>query len=105
MVYYDSIGHLVADSLEELHRFAASIGLKRCWFQASHYLHYDLTTANKRRVAKAAGAQHVEARVILHVIYAAKLYGRRRGPKYISMWARAAARRAYQRWAWAQLEG
>lgn len=30
--------HLVSDaSLEELHDFAASLGLKRKWFQHSHY--------------------------------------------------------------------
>ena len=27
--------HLVADSLDELHTFAARLGLRRSWFQAS----------------------------------------------------------------------
>jgi hypothetical protein len=36
--------HLVADSLDELHRFAKSLGLKRAWFQAHASLpHYDVT--------------------------------------------------------------
>lgn len=36
--------HLVADSLVELHDFAATLGLKRTWFQSSsRYPHYDIT--------------------------------------------------------------
>lgn len=52
-VYVDSEGiqwrgrswcHLVADSLDELHAFAAQLGLKRHWFQErSYYPHYDVT--------------------------------------------------------------
>lgn len=38
--------HLVADSLDELHGFAASLGLKRAWFQSSsRYPHYDVTVS------------------------------------------------------------
>jgi hypothetical protein len=29
--------HLLADTPEELHSFAASIGLSRSWFQGDHY--------------------------------------------------------------------
>jgi hypothetical protein len=37
-------GHLVSDSsLEELHVFAASLGLRREWFQQKSVPHYDLT--------------------------------------------------------------
>jgi hypothetical protein len=39
--------HLTADSTEELHAFAAKVGLKREWFQESEYRreadHYDVT--------------------------------------------------------------
>lgn len=42
MVYTDKI-HLVADTLEELHGFAAMIGLKREWFQEHPtHPHYDI---------------------------------------------------------------
>ena len=43
MIYTDKI-HLVADSLKELHEFAESIGLKRCWFHGLRkgHPHYDL---------------------------------------------------------------
>jgi Protein of unknown function (DUF4031) len=45
------------DDLAELHRFAASIGLRRSWFQDKPwpYAHYDVTDA-KRRAAITAGA-------------------------------------------------
>ena len=47
--------HLVADTEEELHAFAARLGLKRAWFQAKSSPHYDLT-ANKRAQAVRMGA-------------------------------------------------
>jgi hypothetical protein len=49
--------HLIADTLEELHTFAAGIGMKRSWFQISKSgcLHYDLT-ARRRELAIKMGA-------------------------------------------------
>lgn len=51
-------GHLQADSMDELHAFAQSIGLRRAWFQP-HRLpercHYDCTRS-KRDAAILAGA-------------------------------------------------
>lgn len=48
--------HLSADSAEELHAFAAKIGMKRAWFQDHRLLpHYDLI-ASKRALAVALGA-------------------------------------------------
>ncbi|MGH8156602.1 MAG: DUF4031 domain-containing protein [Rhodanobacter sp.] len=37
--------HLMADSLDELHAFAAKLGLKRAWFQSKRggAAHYDVT--------------------------------------------------------------
>lgn len=50
--------HMVSDtSDEELHAFAARLGLKRGWFQGDHY---DLT-ASKRALAIRLGAQEVSA--------------------------------------------
>lgn len=58
-VYIDSEGiywkgrtwcHLVADSLDELHSFAAQLGLQRKWFQSkSFYPHYDVTLSVRDR--------------------------------------------------------
>lgn len=61
MVYTDGV-HLIADSLEELHAFALSIGLKRCWFQNHRHKHYDLTTRRKVLAAIEAGAWSVSTR-------------------------------------------
>ena len=50
--------HLVADSLDELHTFAAALGLRRAWFQdKTRYPHYDVTD-NMRKKALAMGALH-----------------------------------------------
>lgn len=41
---YGHVTHLIADTEEELHRFAQELGLKRGWFQNdSRIPHYDLT--------------------------------------------------------------
>lgn len=51
-------GHLQADTLEELHAFAAQIGLRPEWFQPGRRperAHYDLTRG-KRDQAILAGA-------------------------------------------------
>jgi len=60
-----SYSHLVADTLEELHAFAASIGIKSHFFHKSaSYLHYDIT-AEQRAIAVAAGAIQVSSRELL----------------------------------------
>jgi len=54
---YEQSCHLYADTLQELHELAQSIGLKREWFQDHHLLpHYDLTPS-KRKAAIKAGAK------------------------------------------------
>lgn len=61
MIYTDGV-HLVSDSsLEDLHTFARSIGLRREWFQCinPNHPHYDLTTARKSVHAIRAGAKKV----------------------------------------------
>jgi hypothetical protein len=45
--------HLVADSLDELHSFAARLGLKKGWFQSeSFYPHYDVTLTMRARAIR-----------------------------------------------------
>lgn len=45
--------HLVADSLDELHAFAAHLGLQRRWFQdRSFYPHYDVTVSVRDRALR-----------------------------------------------------
>lgn len=55
--------HMMTDGdLEELHRFAERIGLRRAWFQGHNprHPHYDLTPS-KRAQAVRLGAQEVQA--------------------------------------------
>jgi hypothetical protein len=48
--------HLFADTVAELHTFAARLGLKRIWFQDEGFFpHYDLTT-NRHGKAVTLGA-------------------------------------------------
>lgn len=68
--------HLIADTLEELHSFAARLGLKRSWFQdKASGPHYDLT-ASKRSLAVRLGALETPDRGF-HAILR-KLKGERR---------------------------
>lgn len=57
--------HLVADSVAELHAFAAQLGLRQEWFQdRTMYPHYDVTVSVQRR-ALALGAQVGDKRTIV----------------------------------------
>lgn len=59
--------HLLADSLDELHAFAAKLGMQRAWFQSEgRYPHYDLTE-NKRTVALDLGAIAIDRRKTIEV--------------------------------------
>lgn len=63
---YNQACHLFCDrpeSLEELHKLAQQIGLRRSWFQSNSVLpHYDLT-ASKRSKAIKAGANTASQKV------------------------------------------
>lgn len=57
--------HLVADSLDELHVFAAALGMKRAWFQIkASYPHYDVTTSVRERALKLGALPGSKAQVI-----------------------------------------
>lgn len=56
-------GHLFGTDLEELHRFAESIGLRREWYQGANFPHYDLVKS-KRAQAIRKGAISLEPGVI-----------------------------------------
>lgn len=58
-------GHLVSDSsLDELHEFAVSLGLRREWFQRKSVPHYDLT-GRHYELALERGAILVSSREIV----------------------------------------
>ena len=50
--------HMLADSLDELHKMADNIGLKRKWFQNKGTPHYDICQS-KRVEAILAGAVEI----------------------------------------------
>lgn len=57
--------HLVADSLDELHQFARSLGLQRTWFHAHASLpHYDITV-EIRVMALNRGAVAADRRTLI----------------------------------------
>ncbi len=57
--------HLVAESLEELHAFAAVLGLKRGWFQErASYPHYDVTTEVRDRALRLGAVPGCKVQII-----------------------------------------
>jgi len=56
------------ESLDELHRFAQSIGMRREWFQDKLIPHYDVFGIMIQK-AKEAGAEVVESRVFLQRVH------------------------------------
>lgn len=76
--------HLMADTLDELHAFAARLGLPRRAFQDKHSgAHYDIDT-DMRSVALALGAmpisRHQDRALVKAVIARAKAQGRGEAP-------------------------
>jgi hypothetical protein len=66
--FYDEQRHLVCKpySVENLHRMAADLGIKRCWYHAGDKPHYDVP----KRMMKTIGerATLVSAKEILRII-------------------------------------
>jgi len=57
---YAKTYHLFADSVEELHKFAKKLNLKRHWFQdRKNFPHYDIFVS-KVQIAKHFGAVEVD---------------------------------------------
>lgn len=75
------MSHLIADSNDELHAFADSIGLKREWFQQDHY---DVSLT-KRREAVQKGAVEVTLRVLSLMARERRRTGRLPRPEEVSV--------------------
>ncbi len=57
--------HLVGDSLDELHDFAAALGLRRSWFQSqASYPHYDVTTTVRDRALQLGATPGSKVQII-----------------------------------------
>ncbi|MFF6984244.1 DUF4031 domain-containing protein [Streptomyces sp. NPDC008343] len=68
--------HLTANTPEELHRFAAGIGLNRRWFQNADNVrwHYDVTPG-RRAAALKAGAREIDRRGLADLMTARRAAG------------------------------
>lgn len=49
--------HMIADSEEELHQFAAKIGLKHEWFQNTNNPHYDVSISYRKKAINCGAAE------------------------------------------------
>jgi hypothetical protein len=64
--------HMTADSLAELHAFAASIGVARCWFhRGARIPHYDVND-EQRAAAITAGARPLDSRALVRAARATR---------------------------------
>lgn len=71
---YDTACHLTADTIEELHKFALMLGLRRNYFQDHpRHPHYDLTEG-RRKAAIKLGAVETTAREKSEKARKAKVY-------------------------------
>ena len=53
MIYSDGIHLIHMGGIDALHMFAASIGIKRCWFHSSaKYPHYDIPKRRRKNFFK-----------------------------------------------------
>jgi len=77
MVYSDGI-HLIASSIEELHQFAETIGLHRCYYRnprKKRHPHYDIMSEKVRKKVFENGAELVNDRTIVKLCR--RFYGER----------------------------
>ncbi len=72
------LSHMVADTLEELHAMARSIGVAPVFFSERRHPHYDVCVA-KRKLAIEKGAKEVTEREILQLARRAEVNEKRTG--------------------------
>jgi len=75
MILTDGVHVVSTDSSEELHNFASSIGLKRCWYEGVRrgHPHYDLPQyMQKSNIAVTSGAVTVSSKDIVTRNYVKK---------------------------------
>ena len=59
--------HMIADDLDELHRMASAIGMRREWFQPLSFPHYDVSLTRRARALK-LGAIEVDRRELVRIM-------------------------------------
>jgi len=74
VIYADDV-HLISDtSLEELHLFAESIGIKRCWYHSSSsWIHYDIPKRMRPGFHEKFNVTKVTSQEIVKLLTAANL--------------------------------
>lgn len=62
--------HLYADTLDELHAFAARLGMKRAWFQhkPGRLPHYDLTATRRRQAVRLGAIEDEDDEVLCRML-------------------------------------
>lgn len=60
------MGHMLADTLDELHSMARAIGMRRTWYQPVSFPHYDVSL-ERREHAVRLGAIRVDRRGVVEV--------------------------------------
>ena len=57
---WDHSCHMYADSLDELHAMARSIGMRRAWFQpdGGRLPHYDLVSTKRKKALELGAIEH-----------------------------------------------
>lgn len=66
MIYTDGV-HLVADSLDELHKYAVKMGIKKHWFHGTRkgHPHYDIPYLAAQKVVEDPDVHYITTREIL----------------------------------------
>lgn len=59
--------HLYADTNEELHEFAARLGMKRAWFQKGSLPHYDLVVSKREKAVRLGAVEHTDKEMVTHM--------------------------------------
>lgn len=69
MIYTDGI-HLISNSsIDELHSFAESIGIKRCWYHSkSNWLHYDIPKKMRENFSEKFKVNLVDSKQIVELL-------------------------------------
>lgn len=51
------MSHLMSDDIDELHEFAARLGMKRAWFQDTSIPHYDVSEGMRQKAIRMGAVQ------------------------------------------------
>lgn len=70
------MSHMIADTPNDLHGMAQSVGLKRSWFQSGKNPHYDLCQAKRAHAIKLGAIVCDRKTFICHLRRVREVFGR-----------------------------